>query len=1060
MKDRLLRFLDVEPDEAGRVGLLFIMGIFMGLFIATISVASQTLFLTYFDEGKDLPEALFYSGLFGVIATVVYNFLQNRIPFPLLATISLLIVVATTAFIEFGESYFAKPEDMYQFGFTQILPFTFITFLVFWGSFSRMFNLRQAKRLVGVVDIGAMLTTIAAYFVIPILLDFFKLETQFLFSIALGSIIVFLLVFIYLSFRHLSKAVTFAQERKMYKKLRAVDFVKNRYILYMSLFVIFSMVAVTFVDFSFFNVATIYMGETPQKLATFLAYFEGTIVVFSALVDVFGTDRLNKEYGPRVSLLVNPMLLGLFTLGALVIGLVFGSSAGGGSFVVFFMVIALSKLIIRSLKEAVDAPTFKNYLLPIEADIRIDVQTKIEGIVTAFATVVAGGLIILINESGLTNLIYVTIFTLPFLFLWYLATNRMHKNYKETLQSTLVKNKESAKTTVVKEYTIDSLLEKEIRSTAEEKIIYGLKLMEKLEPALFENAVVRLSDSDNKKLRQFAEEKIQQLGFEKDATKSDIKNLAQQALGESEDSDLLSISVDKLMRLSKSIKQNDRMLAAKLLRKLTSQRTIFILLELLRDVDPKVRFEALLTARKVKRQETWPVLIEMLSSPTYGHAAGAALREAGEVVLPTLEAAFHKSGQTDLVMLRIVQIMGRIGGDEALKLLWKKADYPDKRIVKQILYSLRYINYRAHGREAREVMDLLDTEISKTIWNLAAVKELPDVDHFRFLREALKEEISQNFDHITILLSILYDPESVQLVRDNLESGDPDSIQFAMELLDLFVDQDLKPKLFPLLDDSPTEDKLKQLQTYFPREDYNPIQVINYILNRDFNQNNRWTKACAIHAAAYLSDFRVSRGLIAQTFNNDRLLQETAAWVMYNKDKNAYKVVRERLPNRDRKFLDSAIENNEMIEGLDDGFFLGIEMVMFLKTLPIFKNIDGNLLADLSDKIVPLEMTLGEKFKFTNDDLNTPIFIVAHGEVKLKNNDSILLTMKKGDVYGDLFQDGPALAANNIEANERSIVFKITLVDFYFVMANHHELVQGFIKNITERKLQYSQPNP
>jgi AAA family ATP:ADP antiporter len=85
MKDRLLRFLDVEPDEAGRVGLLFIMGIFMGLFIATISVASQSLYLEHFSEIKDLPYALFKSGMYGLIATVLYNFLQNRIPFPLLA---------------------------------------------------------------------------------------------------------------------------------------------------------------------------------------------------------------------------------------------------------------------------------------------------------------------------------------------------------------------------------------------------------------------------------------------------------------------------------------------------------------------------------------------------------------------------------------------------------------------------------------------------------------------------------------------------------------------------------------------------------------------------------------------------------------------------------------------------------------------------------------------------------------------------------------------------------------------------------------------------------------
>jgi ATP:ADP antiporter, AAA family len=1061
MKARLLRFLDVEPDEAGRVGLLFIMGIFMGLFIATISVASQTLFLSKFSESLDLPRAMFFSGCFGVAATVIYNFLQNRIPFPLLGALSLIGILVVTGIMEFGGSLFENPNDLYMFGFTQLLPFSFLVYLVYWGSFGRMFNFRQSKRLVGVVDIGAMLTTIAAFFSIPVLMAAFPTVTpEDLYTISLASIAGFLGLFVYLSSTYLTKIMSFAQEKKIYKKLKALDFINNRYIRFMSLFVIFSMVAITFVDFSFLNVVTLYL-DSDEKLANFISLFEGTIVIFSFLVDVFGTDRINKEYGNRVSLLVNPVLLILFTGAALALGFVFGYTPADSMFMVFFMAIALSKLLIRSLREALDAPTFKLYLLPIETNIRIDVQTKIEGIVTAFATLVAGGLIMTINNFGLNDLIYVTIFTIPFLVMWFLSTNKMHKSYIDSLQETLVKNKERSTATVVKEYTINSVLQKELASTTEEKVIYGLKLMEKLEPALFESAIFQFAESENRKLRKFAEEKIQAIGFEKDGTKSEIKTLAQQALGEAEDSDLLSISIDKLMRLSKSIKQNDRILAAKLLRKLTSQRTIFILLELLRDIDPKVRFEALLTTRKVKRTETWPVLIEMLSSPTFGHAAAAALKEAGEIVLPTLEAAFHKSGQTDLVMLKIVQIMGRIGGDQALQLLWKKADYPDKRIVKQILYSLRFINYRARGREAREVLDLLDTEISKAIWNLAAIQELPeDVEHFKYLRSALKEEVTQNFDQITVLLSILYDPESVQLVRENMETGDPDDTAFAMELLDLFVDQDLKPKLFPLLDDTSTEDKLEQLQVFFPRENYNPIQVINYVLNRDFNQTNRWTKACAIHAAAYMPEFRVSRGLIAQTFNNDRLLQETAAWVMYNKDKKAYQVVRERLPNRDRKFLDSAIESNQLLDGLDDGFFLGIEMVIFLKTLPIFKSISGTLLSDLSDKIDPVELKLGEKFKFTSEDQNTPIFIVAHGEVKLKKDDIIVATLKKGDAYGDLFQDGPAPSANNLEASERAVVFKITLVDFYFVMANHHQLVQGLIKNITENKVQFSTPNP
>jgi predicted outer membrane protein len=650
-------------------------------------------------------------------------------------------------------------------------------------------------------------------------------------------------------------------------------------------------------------------------------------------------------------------------------------------------------------------------------------------------------------------------FAIPLIALWYFVVNKMHDSYRHTLQNTLIKNKETTEVTVKKQFTINEVLENQVRSSVEERVIYGLKLMEKLEPTLFENAVMSLTESDNRRIRKFAEEKVQELGVTRDPAHRDLRDLAQQAASDTEDSDLLSISPEKLMKLSKSPKQQDRILAAKLLRKLVSQKTIFILLELLRDADPKVRFEALQTARKTRRVETWPVLIEMLSSPLYSHHAAAALKGAGDRVLTTLEAAFHKSGQSDLVMLRIVQIIGQIGGDQALQLLWRKADYPDKRIVKQILYSLRYINYRAQGREARDVMSLLETEISKTMWNLAAVEELPKIPDFEFLRQALREEIAQNYDQITMLLSILYDPQSVELVRENIESGDPDNIAFAMELLDLFVDQELKPKLLPLLDDSSPEDKLRALQLFYPRENYTPIQVINYVLNRDFNLNNRWTKVCAIHAAAFMPDFRISRGLIAQVFNSDRLLQETAAWVVYNKDRRIFAEIRERLPQRDKKFLDSSIQNNQLLDGLDDGFFLEIEMVMFIKQLPVFENIHGSLICDLADKIVPVELKMGEKIKLASQDDSKLILIVAHGEVKLLEEDRIVKVMKKGGVYGELLHDGPSLGATDVVATERTILFKISLLDFYFVMANHHDLVQGLIKNITEQKEEQTLPN-
>ncbi|HCM75176.1 MAG TPA: hypothetical protein DIS90_02255 [Cytophagales bacterium] len=1053
MKSQILKMLDVEPSESGRVFLLLAISFCMGLFLATVTVASQTLFLTYFSETEDLPIALVVSGVFSIVATGIYNFFQGRIRFSTLAISSLVVLIGLTAFIEFADSYIENENYLYYFGFTLILPFTYLSLLIFWGTFNRLFTLKQVKRVIGSVDVGMDIAAILAFFTIPLLLNF-GVDIVSLFTIGLFSIIGYLVLYVILTNQYLKQDKATAIKESENVKLSAGQFFSNKYIMSMSLFIVVSMVALRFVDYSFFNVTTNQFND--NDLPYFLSYFEATIVVFSFLFTTFATDKINKDYGLRVSLIINPLLLLIFTGGALALGAYFGfDKSVGNSVIFFFIMIAMSKLFINSMKDAIDDPTFKFYYVPMDKSIKIDAQTKIEGMVMGIGSTIAGGLIVLINSFEIFNLLSVTLFTIPILLVWYWVTSRMHKGYRDTLQKSLVINKSDAEKHMVKEYTMDSVLSREVNGSVEEKVIYGLKLMEKLEPALFESSVIRLADSDLKQVRQFAKDKISELGIGQDIG-SEIKSLAKHAAGEAEDSDLLSISVEKLMKLSKSVKQTDRVLAAKLLRKMVSQKTIFILLELLRDADPKVRQEALLTARKVKRQETWNVLIELLSSPSYAHMAASALKEAGEAALETLESAFHKSGQRDLVMLKIVQIIGHIGGPKGTALLWEKADYPDKRIVKQILYSLRYMNYQATGREAIIVKDLLDVEMGKTLWNLAALEELTDEPHFKFLKEALKEEIRDNYDQITLLLSLLYDPNSVQLVKENIESESSDGTAYALELLDLFLDQDLKPKLIPLLDDDSTHEKLEKLQIHFPREDYNPVQVINYILNRDFNFNNRWTKLCAIHATAYIADFRVSRGLIAQMFNQDKLLQETAAWVIYNKDKAMYETIAERLPFKDKKFLDSSIENNQLLDGLDDGFFLGIEMVMFIKQLKMFKGIEGNLLSDLADKIVPVTLKPNDKVVFEASE-PSPILIVAHGEITLEQANGEKILLPRGSAYGDLFHNGPVPHIAEVTTTTNSVIFRISLSDFYFVLANHHELVQGLIKNSTKKELQHTQ---
>src|SRR3982751_619600 len=207
MKERLTRFLGVEPEETGPVALLLAISFFMGLFLATVSVGAQTLFLSdpSVNEKYDLPKVLVLGGGMGFMATGIFNILMGRIPFRVLGVIFLVLILGLTAFIEFGKDTVGDPARLYYIGFSLILPFTFVSQLVFWGSFNRLFTLRQQKRVIGSVDVGMDIAQIIAFFTIPIMLNF-GVDVLNLFTIGLVSIAVYLILFIYLSTRYLSKA--------------------------------------------------------------------------------------------------------------------------------------------------------------------------------------------------------------------------------------------------------------------------------------------------------------------------------------------------------------------------------------------------------------------------------------------------------------------------------------------------------------------------------------------------------------------------------------------------------------------------------------------------------------------------------------------------------------------------------------------------------------------------------------------------------------------------------------------------------------------------------------
>ena len=1020
------------------------LGFFMGVFLATIDVAGSALFLQHYDEKLDLPEAIVLSGIVGLVLTGIYNFFQSRVSYTTLSIATSLLIAGLLVALQFAFNSFEDPKIIYKGIFILLLPLNYLSLLIFWGIFGRIFTLRESKKIIGSIDTGQLLASILALFSIPILTRFIKVEQLLIISTvaAIGAVVMIMLI----SLRGFMKI----SGQKANGRVSWVKIIKSKYVGIMALFVILSTIALTFVDFAFLNATGQQYSDV--SLANFLSVFEATVVIFSFLFQTFVTDRVISLYGLRFSLIINPILIGGFTIIATFIGTLFGFvKEGNESFIFFFIIISMSKLFIDSLKDALDGPAFKLYYLPIDSEVRFDVQTKVDGVVTAFAGLLAGLLFIGFNKLNL-SLLYVTIFTIPLLFFWYLITNKMHDGYKSTLQNTLIKNKEKQKVEVRQEFSVNQVLENAINSNRPENILYSLKLMEKLEPGLFENAAVSLLKSNNDTIRNFAVDKVKNLNLEYEKG-SAIHELAVKAFEQSELPEVAEVSQkSSLEKMGKSLKAEDRIKASRLLRTGLDHQNIFLLLELLRDMNPAVRLEAIKTARKVKRPETWTVLIDMTDSVNYGHAATAALIDAGEDALHSLEMAFSKSGQRIPVMIKIITIIGRIGGNEAVKLLWNKIDYPDKRISSQILIWLRYFDYKASSERERQVLfELLDNDIGKAIWNLSALEELPDKPEYLHTKTAISDEYKANQDHIFMLLSILYDQESIQLVRENIESGTSEGIAFALELMDIFIDKDLRPKLFPLFDDVETIDKLHQLQVFFPREEYTPWEVLNFLLNRTFDQANRWTKACALHSMAFFEDFKVTKAMVAQLFNPDYMIQETAAWVIYHKQKEIFNKVAKRLPDDDRKMLVDSISRNQLIDGLDDGAFLRIEMVMFMKTIPLLSNIKGVQLSHIADRMKVIQLEEGKSYFFNQSTQDHSVIIIAEGKAELALNSHENIELSKKDVFGEVFILNSGVKSEKITSLENTTIFEIQSTDFYSILGDNHVLVQDLIDSVTKQ---------
>ena len=1049
--------------------LLLGKGFFMGIFIATYQIGSETLFLQVL--GKEyLDIAFFTSGVLGILSAGLFVTLQKRINFSTLVVTNVFLTFVFIALLRYSFEIFGYQAEAGQFAtlpfvlFIMIGPITAITLLGFWGVFGRIFDAQQSKRIIGGIDTGQLTATIIAFYSIPLITRIPSVnetyDLLFVSAIAAFGILVFTILIV--RNYNLDK-ITKVEEGEKVEKVGFFAVVKDNYLRLLSLFLVFSMGASVFVNYTFYT-ATETMFPKEQELSDFLSFFSGTVMIMSFLIQSFVNDIIIGRFGLKVALMTMPAILILFTIGAIVSGHIYGYEIKTEEFLLFFMFTVSAKAFTASLKDALENPAFKLFFLPIDVKIRFDIQTRIEGVVNQFATLVAGAAQIGLGLLAFFKLIHFSYFIIAMAAVIFWLASKLFNQYKITLKKTLEKQKEDLRGDIRHEHNAVNVLKDELKRKGEERISNALRLLEKIDPIEFEFALLDQLNSRHASIRRYAYAKLNDhlcygaLGIIKSEAKTEgdeeAEVLAAKAIAELQeaaDFELTDVSIRKLVR---STDYKDRIKGAHLLARISEDKHIVYVLELLRDINVQVRAAAMATAGKLRRQEVWPVLIENLHLATYGNYSSSALAHAGEVAFHNIDTSFYKTGQYQSTMMRIIQILGRVGGRQATELLWKKIDFPDKKIVSEILQALSYVGFEAKDFQAARIKIILESAIGDMAWNIKTLQDIPvDTELDELIREAILEENGINHNNIFMLLSMIYDPQNILLIKENIDASTTESITFGIEMLDLFCEEELKPKLFPVMDNLSDQEKLAKLQNNYPPEFFESYHdLLLQIVNRDYNRISRYTKALAMLRVSKMSDITPGYDLIANLFNPDKLMLQTAAYVIYKLDPEVYHTNTRRLKPSTKKELDKAILPPVYLEEGEEYHqdLLLIDRVVLLKSLPHFQGVSGEVITFLADALEEIRVKAGTELIQVGESGSTPMYIIRDGSVLIsKEGESDVQLGDKG-VFGEMLISESEFFDFKAVAETDSSLLVLRKEELLDIMAQHLDLVEAYLRVLND----------
>jgi AAA family ATP:ADP antiporter len=692
----------------------------------------------------------------------------------------------------------------------------------------------------------------------------------------------------------------------------------SRYLVLITALVGIGCMATEIIGYQFKIIARDTLGADEVALGAFFGRFNGYIGLAAFVLQMLLTGRLLRSFGIRVTLLVCPIVF------------------VGGSMALLLAPVLLTACILRGsqqlLRPSLDKSSAELLYLPVAPpDIKNQIKSFIDGFIWRAADGVAALVMLLFQNVLKFSPGRMSLVNFVVLAGWIATAFGVRREYLNVLRRAI--ERRTLDPERIAAGTLDSttteILAGALARGGEQQVLYGLSLLEigrepgwhpllrdllaHPSPAVRQRALRLLSDAGDRKIQPQVETMLADESLEvrtealhylvvharvdplnPEAIKTELPSYVVQGpvvvylarTGDPGDFSAAQLILQAMLSATGPDPARARREAARVLGLIPPPSELHAeLFSLLRDENPEVVEQALLSAGKIQGREFLPQVVDKLGQRQLRGAARAALTQYGQRAVGTLQDYLNDDTVPMSVRGAIPAVLAGIATPGAAAALGNSFIQSDPGLRFAVLKALNKLRSRDPGLLPTSVdfADMLNSELMgyyRSFQILAAF----DPEAWALLRppgteallsRALRERMDYEFERIFRLLALMYPMRDVHNAYVGLTSGRPQVQANALEVLEHLLPPELYRRLSYGLD---PEFTLAEKLSFAERLCRADVRSRSEALRVLLHSKDRWLCACALYTVGDECLTELNEDVRRVPHETDPLLEETWRW--------------------------------------------------------------------------------------------------------------------------------------------------------------------------------------